>query len=128
MYLSGTWRGYWEQDHYGRQPMHDLVLDFHDGRVEGSGVDIVGRFSFVGTYDERGNVVLTKQYLRAHRVLYRGTYDGEGTIHGTWSIPPWDSGPFALTMTGHAEADAPIISITADGPGRGGTSDDQMTR
>jgi hypothetical protein len=117
MYFSGTWRGYWEQNWYGRQPMHDLVLHFHDGRVEGSGVDIVGRFTFAGTYDERGNVLLTKQYLGAHRVLYRGTYDGEGTIHGTWSIPPYDSGPFALTMTGHSvPADAPIISITADPP------------
>jgi hypothetical protein len=117
MYFSGTWRGYWEQNWFGRQPMHDLVLHFRDGRVEGSGVDIVGRFTVSGSYDERGKVLLTKHY-RSHRVYYRGTYDGEGTIHGTWIIPGYDdSGPFALTVSGHSvPADAPIISITADPP------------
>ena len=29
---------------------------------------------------------MVKLFLGRHRVLYRGRYDGEGTIHGTWSI------------------------------------------
>ncbi len=117
MYFSGTWRGYWEQTFWGRQPMHDLVLHFGGGRVEGRGTDIIGRFTFSGTYDTHGNVTLVKQYLGRHSVLYRGTYDGEGTIFGHWSIGEAWSGPFALTMSDHSvPADAPIISITADTP------------
>jgi hypothetical protein len=119
MYLSGSWRGYWEQRGFGRQPMHDLTLNFHDGRVEGSGVDIVGPFTFAGTYEDQGKILLTKQYLGAHRVKYRGIYDGEGTIHGTWSIPPYDSGPFAMSLIEQsAVADVPVIRITADPPRR----------
>jgi len=30
--------------------------------------------------------VLVKQYVGRHQVLYRGSYDGEGTIRGEWSI------------------------------------------
>jgi hypothetical protein len=117
MHLSGTWRGYWEQTFWGRQPMHDLVLRFADGRVAGGGVDIIGRFTFAGTYDAHGNVTLTKQYLGRHAVLYRGTYDGEGTVFGRWSIGAAWSGPFALTLDGPAEpADVPVIRITADAP------------
>jgi hypothetical protein len=97
MYPSGVWRGYWEQPHFGRQPMSDFVLRFADGRVEGEGLDVVGRFTFRGTCDDQGAVVLVKQYLGRHQVLYRGRYDGEGVIHGTWSIGDLWSGPFALT-------------------------------
>src|SRR4051794_14865369 len=96
--------------------MHDLVLHFEGGRIEGRGAGVVGRFTFAGTYDERGNVTLTKQYVGKHAVLYRGTYDGEGTIFGRWSIGKLFSGPFALTLGGSAPADAPVIAITADGP------------
>ena len=35
--------------------------------------------------------------LGKHQVHYEGTYDGEGTIAGTWSIPPLWSGPFAIS-------------------------------
>ena len=97
MYPSGVWRGYWEQPHFGRQPMNDFTLRFADGVVEGEGRDVIGRFTFHGTCDDQGNVVLVKQYLGRHRVLYRGRYDGEGTIHGTWSIGELWSGPFALS-------------------------------
>jgi len=97
MYPSGVWRGYWEQPLFGRQPMTDFNLRFADGRVEGEGRDVVGRFTVHGTSDDQGAVVLVKQYLGKHRVLYRGRYDGEGVIHGLWSIGEHWSGPFALT-------------------------------
>jgi hypothetical protein len=112
MYPSGTWRGYWEQEVWGRQPMGPLVLRFVDGRIEGEGRDVVGPFTFEGDYDERGTIRMVKQYLGRHRVLYQGTYDGEGTIFGRWSIPPLGSGAFALSpVAGKPPKDAPIEEL-----------------
>lgn len=112
MYPSGLWRGYWEQPVFGRQPMNDFTLRFAGGAVEGEGHDIVGRFTFRGRYDDRGNVVMVKQYLGRHRVHYRGVYDGEGTIFGTWNIGDRFSGPFALSPVRAAPPDIPIQDIT----------------
>jgi hypothetical protein len=77
--------------------MQELVLEFAGGQVRGRGWDIVGLFTFLGTYDDQGSVRLIKQYLGAHRVQYEGTHDGEGTIFGNWFIDRHWSGPFALT-------------------------------
>jgi hypothetical protein len=112
VYPSGPWRGYWEQALFGRQSMGDLVLHFEGTEVTGHGHDIVGPFTFTGSCDDRGNVVLVKQYLGRHKVLYRGTYDGEGTILGRWSIGATWTGPFALSpVRGRPAADAPIQEI-----------------
>jgi hypothetical protein len=73
------WIGYWEQDGYGRQPMENLVLQFSDGRPD-------------------GRVLLNKQYIGQHCVVYDGHYDGEGTIFGEWSIGEWYRGNFLLRM------------------------------
>lgn len=117
MYPSGRWRGYWEQAYWGRQAMRDLVLRFADGLVRGQGVDLIGAFTFQGEYDQSGNVVLVKQYLGRHQVLYRGRYDGEGTIFGEWTIGERWRGPFALSPEEfQVAADAPILSITATPP------------
>jgi hypothetical protein len=97
MYPSGAWRGFWQQKGWGQQLMHDLQLRFEGGVIEGEGRDIIGPFTFRGKYDNRGSVTLVKQYLGRHSVLYRGSYDGEGTIFGTWSIGEIWSGPFALS-------------------------------
>ncbi|MFN4258876.1 MAG: hypothetical protein ACK4RK_06230 [Gemmataceae bacterium] len=114
MYPSGRWRGYWEQPGWGRQAMHDLILRFADGCISGSGHDCIGLFTFEGRYDPQGGVTLRKQYLGRHQVLYVGSYDGEGTIFGHWSISPAWTGPFALRLD-HEEAaeDAPIARISA---------------
>lgn len=98
MSSTSTWRGYWEQRGWGRQPMHDVVLSIHEGLVSGQGFDCVGRFTFRGTWDSQGVVFLVKQYVRKHQVLYQGQYDGEGTIFGRWSIVPFDSGEFLLSL------------------------------
>jgi hypothetical protein len=112
MYPSGTWRGYWEQTFFGRQPMGPLVLRFQDGRIEGEGRDVIGPFTFEGEYDEQGAIHMVKQYLGRHQVRYHGSYDGEGTIFGKWSIPPLSSGPFALSpVFGKPAADAPIEEL-----------------
>jgi hypothetical protein len=117
MYPSGAWRGHWEQTIWGRQAMRDLVLRFEGGMVEGSGVDVVGRFTFAGTYDDGGNVALLKRYVGKHEVLYLGRYDGEGSIVGTWSIRELWSGPFALSPADfRVPSDAPILTISAPAP------------
>jgi hypothetical protein len=118
MYPSGPWRGYWEQEFWGRQPMHDLELRFAHGTVRGAGTDCIGPFTFDGQYDNRGTVTMIKQYVGRHQVLYRGTYDGEGTIFGRWSIGQLWSGPFALSPADFAvPADAPILVVGAEPPG-----------
>jgi hypothetical protein len=96
MYPSGSWRGFWDQIVYGRQAMRDLVLRFSGGRVEGSGVDVIGPFTFDGVYDSNGTINLVKRYPH-HTVKYQGQYDGEGTIYGEWSIGSYARGKFALT-------------------------------
>lgn len=102
MYPSGRWDGFWVQEHLGRQAMTPFTLAFAAGRVTGEGRDVVGRFTFSGTYDETsGAVRLVKQYFtaeghRRHQVLYTGRPDGEGSITGTWSIGSLMSGPFLL--------------------------------
>lgn len=112
MYASGLWNGYWEQQYYGRQPMLDFSLRFRDGAIEGEGRDIVGAFVITGEYDAHGRVRFTKRYAQRHSVHYDGMHDGEGTIHGRWSIPPsWD-GAFALRpVRSQADPNLPIQTI-----------------
>ena len=84
---SGPWIGFWIQRRWGKQQM-SLSLAFVEGRVSGSGRDIVGRFDFNGTYDlKTGRVLMTKQYEGAHRVEYDGTNQGDGMwLWGVWNI------------------------------------------
>jgi hypothetical protein len=112
MYPSGAWRGYWEQPGWGRQTMDSLYLVFVNGTIEGEGRDVVGSFTFTGTYDTEGHVTLTKRYRGRHSVLYRGTYDGEGTIFGQWTISPYWSGRFALRAVAEMDVtEEPIYEI-----------------
>jgi hypothetical protein len=115
MYPSGQWTGFWEQLGWGRQPMHDLELHFGAGVIEGRGRDCIGAFTFHGTYDVDGSVTMTKQYLGRHSVLYQGSYDGEGTVFGRWSIGKLWSGPFALRLRRQrVDTDAAIQEISLD--------------
>ena len=113
MYPSGRWDGFWVQEQWGRQAMTPFILQFADGQVTGSGKDVIGRFTFAGTYDETtGAVRMVKQYIGRHRVLYVGQPDGEGSISGTWSIGPDWTGPFLLRpIVGKPTGDEPIQSI-----------------
>jgi hypothetical protein len=90
---SGPWVGFWIQRRLGKQQM-SLSLAFLDGRVTGSGRDIVGRFAFDGAYDlKTGRVVMTKQYEEAHRVEYNGANQNDGMwLWGTWSIRSFRGG------------------------------------
>ena len=117
MYPSGSWRGFWDQVAYGRQPMRELALNFSGDRVEGSGVDVVGPFTFDGTYDSDGTITLIKRYPH-HTVKYQGRYDGEGTIYGEWSIGDYAGGKFALTPhRSTVPRETEILEITAQEPG-----------
>src|SRR5262245_52261093 len=78
--------GWWEQDHFGRQAMRELILQFIDGTIVGSGIDIVGRFTLTGTISNAGQVAMVKQYVGRHKVDYVGVYDGEGIMWGEWWI------------------------------------------
>lgn len=112
MYPSGHWRAFWQQAGYGRQEMSDLRLDFRDGTITGQGIDCVGLFTFSGTYDDQGSIVMIKQYVGKHRVLYHGKYDGEGSIHGNWTVEGIAFGPFAMTpLRGEDAGDRPIQEI-----------------
>ncbi|HWB08085.1 MAG TPA: hypothetical protein VG826_02485 [Pirellulales bacterium] len=117
--MSGAtrWRGYWQQ-RGRRAEMRDLLLRFANGTLTGGGVDCVGRFTFDGTYDPTGAVVMVKQYLGMHKVLYKGQFDGEGTIFGRWSIWSFDSGEFMLTLArdGAACEEREIEEIVPDAP------------
>jgi hypothetical protein len=100
--------GWWEQNGFGRQPMVDLRLRFGSGRVQGSGTDIVGPFTFSGLVSPHGSVAMVKQYIGRHSVDYLGTYDGEGVMWGRWRIGPLH-GPWMITIRpGTAAATAAI--------------------
>ncbi len=120
MYPSGTWDGFWQQDGYGRQPMTAFRLNFRGGEVTGGGADVVGRFVVAGEYEPAtGAVTLVKRYLGKHKVVYRGSPDGEGCIGGEWTVT--DSyfgtsfthrGPFLLRpQLPEPSADDPVQEI-----------------
>ena len=113
MYPSGKWDGFWVQSIWGRQSMTAFSLRFANGRVKGEGKDMVGRFSFEGTYDEQtGAVRMVKQYIGKHQVLYLGQPDGEGCIVGTWRIGEFSTGPFLLRpVIARPAGDEPIQEI-----------------
>lgn len=111
MSKATNWRGYWVQRGLGRQSMYGVVLRFEDGAVRGSGEDCIGRFTFEGTCDTDGTVAMVKQYVGKHQVLYHGQFDGEGTIFGRWSIWPFNSGEFVLTLMRESQASEAIQEI-----------------
>lgn len=97
MYPSGLWEGFWFQEAFGKQQMTAFTLRFANGEISGEGRDLVGRFTFSGAYDiANGDIVMMKQYIGKHRVLYRGKPDGEGCIGGTWNVEDVLTGPFLL--------------------------------
>ena len=77
--------GWWEQDGLGRQPMEPLKLRFEKNRITGAGADVIGAFTLEGELRD-SKVTIVKQYVDAHVVDYPGTFDGEGTLQGLWSI------------------------------------------
>jgi hypothetical protein len=118
---SGPWTGFFLQPWVpwlaGRQTM-TLDMTFHGGRIDASGSDVVGAFTFSGSYDlQDGSCRWTKRYKRRHAVSYRGINDGQG-IWGVWEIRQlWglyvDRGVFHLWPEGMEPADASKITERA---------------
>jgi hypothetical protein len=83
---SGPWTGFFMQRMLPGRKTMTLDLTFQDGQLEARGSDIVGPFTFTGTYDlEDGKCRWTKKYLGKHRVSYTGINEGQG-IWGVWEI------------------------------------------
>lgn len=89
--------GWWEQDYLGRQPMEGLMIQIHEGKITGSGYDMVGSFTFEGTVDENQNVLMHKHYLGQHQVVYKGEYDGNNLLWGIWSVN-WMTGAWEIRL------------------------------
>lgn len=76
-----------------------MNLAFKDGTVTGGGRDVDGRFEYVGVYDSKGQLQLTKRYIAGSSTgyvfTYNGKHDGEGVIAGVWTGCGY-RGPFEL--------------------------------
>lgn len=84
---SESWIGFWIQRSMGKQAT-SIAFRFSDGKISGEGRDIVGKFTFSGTYDlNSGRCLMTKQYLGAHQVHYEGVCEGRDLwLWGMWNI------------------------------------------
>ncbi len=119
LFPSGPWVGFYN---YAPKDKHrmELTLTFTGGRLQGDGLDDVGRFVVEGRYDA-GTLECwwTKTYLGAHHVFYRGFREGKG-IWGTWEISVADRGGFHIwprtagegeTQTTAAETSEPAEAV-----------------
>ncbi|PNY36337.1 hypothetical protein C2E31_13475 [Rhodopirellula baltica] len=95
--------GWWEQDGYGRQPMSDFQLSFTNGRIFGSGTDMVGDFEMEGVLEE-GKIYLRKQYIGKHEIEYHGISVGEGGYTGIWSGLGYPGGKWFIGVIRSASA------------------------
>jgi len=100
--------GWWQQTGFGQQPMEELLIEFTESRVVGSGVDLIAPFTLSGKLRPDGAVEFVKQYIGRHAVLYVGHYDGEGTFHGTWDIDGF-RGQWSIKVIGPTAGDPPEI-------------------
>jgi hypothetical protein len=71
-----------------------LALTFSDGKVHGTGTDVIGPFWLSGSFDDQGSVHMTKSYSW-HVVDYKGKWDGQ-MISGSWKIKYEGSGAFEI--------------------------------
>jgi hypothetical protein len=98
----------------------DLELSFREGRIEGVGVDDVGRFVIRGRYDREAlECWWTKTYLGGHDVFYRGFREGRG-IWGTWEITALDHGGFHIWPRTEGETEAAVEATGLELPRREG--------
>ncbi len=105
--------GWWEQSGWGRQPMLELQLAYANGCIQGSGVDVVGRFTMAGQVAPDGVVAIRKHYVGRHTVNYYGTSDGEGTLAGEWEIDGW-RGAWSIAFRRDRGISDQVRDLTAD--------------
>ena len=103
--------GWWEQRGLGRQPMSNLIVDFANGELQGTGEDVVGRFVLNGRI-EGEQLFIRKQYLGQHSIDYHGTTNGEGVYFGEWGYDGFTGGKWSIRFRALAgDGDAPIAEI-----------------
>ena len=71
--------GWWGQNGQ-RHAMESLRMVVAEGKITGSGIDIVGTFTFDGTVSDDHIVSMTKQYLGQQAVPYPGMYKGSNRL------------------------------------------------
>ena len=83
---SGKWVGFFTDKRVPGKHQMELILNFANNTVTGSGRDFVGPFSIDGAYQlGDGLCVWVKQYKGKHAVGYRGFAEGKG-IWGKWEL------------------------------------------
>lgn len=95
LFPSGPWVGFYSYTPADKHRM-ELTLTFASGRLAGEGLDGIGPFTVKGGYDAAAReCYLTKTYLGAHSVYYRGYREGKG-IWGCWEISVHCHGGFHI--------------------------------
>lgn len=83
-----NWRGYWlHEGQKGPMDIDEFIIEAcPNGRVLGKGKDMVGEFTFEGTFDPSNrSCTFVKQYIGQHQIFYQGTLDSTATgIEGHW--------------------------------------------
>jgi hypothetical protein len=98
-FQSGKWTGFYVYSKQrSRRHRMDMNLSFHNGVVDGTGQDDIGRFTIGGKFDgNKDECWWTKQYLGQHSVYYRGFGDDlQKAIWGTWEIDTRWRGGFKI--------------------------------
>ena len=132
---TGEWDGFWlQRPQIKDRQLMDLSLTFARGRIHGDGRDSVGQFTMTGRYDVKsGKVVIHKQYVGAHLVIYEGWAEIRKGIWGVWNLPGigkdgfhiWPRGMGDPTQVKHAStsedaADADETPILVESVGDAG--------
>jgi len=92
---SGPWEGFYNHANDAGKHAKALTIKFLNGRIDGSGTDDVGAFSWTGVYDLVVMRCTVFKTYNSHRVIYHGHIDENG-IWGNWEIPPFDKGGFHI--------------------------------
>jgi len=84
---SGKYNGFYVQN--GIQYSMGVIFYFNNGKINGDGNDIVGNFTFNGTYDSYNKIYMIKKYnQKGNTIEYSGIYMPQETkITGAWNFP-----------------------------------------
>jgi len=85
--VVSNWVGFWKdpRSKKGKGKMNCSFEISSDGSLTGSGVDLIGHFSWSGKI-EWNEVLMTKQYVGKHSVSYEGRFKNKSELEGKWVI------------------------------------------
>ena len=114
--------GWWKQ-FFIRAEMEGLRMTITESSIMGSGIDVAGSFTFDGVLSEDGSLIMKKQYLGKHAVMYRGQYNGKDRLWGTWELQgmqgPWEIQTQGAEAEGQVEEERETLAAPAQTPGLG---------